>query len=388
MTRHLHTRIALLLFCVAPVLFAPMALAHKASTSYLHLRADGAQLTGRMDLAVRDLDFALQVDANGDGAITWGELKAARPSIEEYLARRLTVSSAGNHCPLAVDDLRVVEHSDGNYAVLTLSGACPSRIAALDIDYELLFDVDALHRGLAAIEFASPRGVESQSALFAPDAHVLHFAPAASTVTRVFRQYFKAGLFHVWSGLDHLLFLAGLFLPAVLRRIHGRWTPVSNLRTALRDTALIVTAFTIAHACTLSLAALGTFTVPSRVVESAVALTVLFAGLNNLVPMVYRDLFWLSGVFGLIHGAAVASALIDLGLPATGRVWALLAFNVGVEAAQLSLLALVIFPAYAMRNTRFYRFGVLSPGSAVVAIVGLCWFVERAFGVYFGVPLP
>jgi len=341
-----------------------------------------------MDLAVRDLDFALQVDANGDGAITWGELEAARPTLEEYLARRFTVSSGGNRCPLAVDDLRVVAHSDGNYAVLTLAGACPRRIVALDIDYELLFDVDALHRGLAAIEFASARRVESQSALFAPDAHVLHFAPAASTHTRVFGEYFKAGLFHVWSGLDHLLFLAGLFLPAVLRRIHGRWTAVSSLRTALRDTALIVTAFTIAHACTLSLAALGTFTVPSRVVESAVALTVLFAGLNNLVPMVYRDLFWLSGVFGLIHGAAVASALIDLGLPATGRVWALLAFNVGVEAAQLSLLALVIFPAYVLRNTRFYRFGVLAPGSAVVAVVGLCWFIERSCGVYFGVPLP
>lgn len=388
MTRQLRTGIALLLFCVAPLLFAPRAVAHKASTSYLHLRAAGEQLTGRMDLAVRDLDFALQVDADGNGAITWGELKAARPSIADYIARRLTVSSAGNRCRLTVDDLRVVAHSDGNYAVLTLAGACPSRIVSLDIDYELLFDVDALHRGLADIEFASPRSVESQSALFAPDAHVLHFAPAASTLTRVFGQYFKAGLIHVWSGLDHLLFLAGLFLPAVQRRIHGRWTPVSNLRTALRDTALIVTAFTIAHACTLSLAALGTFTVPSRVVESAVALTVLFAGLNNLVPMVYRNLFWLSGVFGLIHGAAVASALIDLGLPATGRVWALLAFNVGVEAAQLSLLALVIFPAYTLRNTRFYRFGLLSPGSAVVATVGLCWFVERAFGVYFGMPLP
>lgn len=379
---------ALAMFCVATLVFSPPALAHKASTSYLHLRADGNTLTGRLDLAVRDLDFALQIDANEDGAITWGELKAARPRIEDYVSQRIDVTSSGKRCPLAVEDFRVVEHSDGHYAVLMLSGSCPSRIAALDIDYRLLFDVDALHRGLAAIEFVSTRGLESQSALFAPDAHTLKFAPAASTLTRVFGQYFKAGLFHVWSGLDHLLFLAGLFLPAVLRRIHGRWTPVPNLATALRDAALIVTAFTIAHACTLTLAALGTFTVPSRAVESAVALTVLFASLNNLVPMVYRDLFWLSGVFGLIHGAAVASALIDLGLPATGRVWALLAFNVGVEAAQLSLLALVIFPAYAMRKTRFYRFGVLSPGSAIVAVVGLCWFIERAFGIYFGVPLP
>jgi hypothetical protein len=373
------------ILCLGGLLFAVVAQAHKASTSYLHVRADGSSLAVQWDIAVRDLDYAIGLDANGDAAVTWGEIKGARARIADYALARLTIGSAAGTCNLALEELKVVEHSDGHYAVLYLRGTCREPITALDIDYRLLFDLDALHRGLAGIEFGagSPR-----SALFAPDAHVLHFDRSDGGTARVFGQYFKAGLFHVWSGLDHMLFLAGLFLPAVVRREKGRWVVVRDLRTAVRDTAFIVTAFTLAHALTLSLAATGAFTLPSRWVESAVALTVCFAGLNNLVPMVYRALFWLSAGFGLIHGAAVASALIDLGLPPGERAWALLAFNLGVEAAQLTLLVAVILPSYALRKTAGYRTFVVLPGSALVALVGLCWFIERAFGVYFGVPLP
>jgi hypothetical protein len=374
-----------LLMLVLGLVLSPLASAHKASTGYLHLAARQGNLDGRIELAVRDLDFAMDLDANRDGAVTWGELKAARGRIADYVRDRLSVAAAGGRCELQDRDLKVVSHSDGNYAVLYLSGSCPKDADHLSIDYRLFFDIDALHRGLLALDLQAGG---TQSGVFSPDAHELQFAKFGSDVGRVFVEYFRAGLVHVWSGLDHLLFLAGLFLPAVLRRVHSRWVAVPDVRTALKDTAFIVTAFTLAHACTLTLAATGAFTLPSRLVESAVALTVLFAGFNNLVPLVYRELFWLSGLFGLIHGAAVASALIDLGLPGSGRVWALLAFNLGVEVAQLTLLLVVVIPAFAFRNTGFYRKYLLLPGSAVVAFVGACWFVERACGIYFGVPLP
>ena len=378
-----------LILLVACGAVSPCAFAHKASTSYLHVRAEAQRLDIRWDIAIRDLDTAIGLDADNDGAVTWGELKAAKSRLFDYAASHLRIGSANADCPLLPQDLKVVSHSDGAYAVLLFRADCAGPTRELALDYSLLFEVDALHRGLIVVEFADQgRLLSTQSGIFAPNAHVLKFSAEQSSVARLFGQYFKAGMFHVWSGLDHMLFLAGLFLPAVLRRSKGRWLAVANLRTAVRDTAIIVTAFTIAHACTLSLAATGAFTLPSRWVESAVALTVLFAGLNNLVPMVYRELFWLSAGFGLIHGAAVASALIDLGLPARGRVWSLLAFNLGVETAQLALLAAVIIPAFLMRNTRFYRYWILIPGSTIVAAVGLCWFIERAFGVYFGVPLP
>ena len=377
----------LLLLLVACLFLPPAALAHKASTSYLRLEVDGTNLHGRWDIGLRDLDYAIGLDASGDGELTWGEVRQAQERIGAYALARLAVSADGRPCRLRLDGLRIVEHGDGAYAVLDLGGDCPHTPLSLDLRYGLLFDIDALHRGLLDLRFAGADEGE-RSGLFSPQQPELRFARAHGDPFTVFTQYFHAGLWHVWSGLDHMLFLAGLFLPAVLRRQQGQWLPAPRLGVALRDTAVMVTAFTLAHACTLTLAATGAFTLPSRLVECGVAATVLFAGLNNLVPMVYRELFWLAGAFGLIHGAAVATALIELGLPPGSRVWALLAFNLGVEAAQLSVLLAVIPPSFAFRHSPWYRRLVLVPGSLVVTLAGLAWLIERGLGVDLGVPLP
>ncbi|MDR3415551.1 MAG: HupE/UreJ family protein [Nevskia sp.] len=371
-----------LLLALSLLLCAGTAQAHKASTSYLQLRVDGAQLSGRWDIALRDLDVAIGLDANGDGALTWGEVRNAAGAIEAYALSRLQVEADGQTCHLAADDVRIVAHSDGRYAVLALSGACARPPQALALNYRLLFDVDALHRGLLRLDF---HGV--QSGVFAPDERELHFSAGGSGLA-TFVEYLRAGLFHVWTGLDHMLFLAGLFLPAVLRRNGRAWIAAPGLGPALRETAVMVTAFTLAHACTLTLAATGAFTPPARLVESAVAATVLFAGFNNLVPMVHRKLLYLAGAFGLVHGAAIAGALIELGLPAAGRVWALLAFNIGVEIAQLSVLAAVLPAAFLLRRSHWYRRLVLLPGSALVSVTGLIWLLERGAGLSLGVPLP
>lgn len=367
------------------LIVAGAANAHKASTSYLQLHVDGSRISGQWDIALRDLDHAIGLDADGDGNLTWGEVRRAQSRIDAYALARLHARSSGAMCSLRSTDLQIAGHSDGHYAVLSLEGRCPSAVTALDLDYSLFFDLDALHRGLLNLDLGSAGG--AQSGVFAPDERSLHFE-IAQNHARVFAQYFRAGLFHVWSGVDHMLFLAGLFLPAVLRRQGREWIAAPRLMPALRDTAAMVTAFTLAHACTLTLAAVGVISPPARWVESAVAATVLFAGLNNLTPMVYRELFWLAGLFGFIHGAAVASALVELGLPPGARVWALLAFNLGVEAAQLSVLCVVIPPSFVLRRSPWYRRLALIPGSLCVTLTGLAWLLERGAGIALGVPLP
>ena len=363
------------------VVWAASASAHKASTSYLQLRVNGMEVSGRWDIALRDLDYALGLDTNGDTLLTWGEVRLQQARIADYALRRLTVRTDQDDCQLAVDRLQITEHSDGSYASLALSGHCPHEPVSLSLSYQLLFDVDAWHRGLLNLDF---RG--SQSGVFAPDERVLRYNVAGASSLTVFTQYFRTGIWHVWTGWDHMLFLAGLFLPAVVRRRGGVWQPASSMKVALTDTAVMVTAFTLAHALTLSLAATGLFSPPSRWVESGVAASVMFAGLNNLVPMVYRGLFWLAAGFGLIHGAAIAGALIELGLPPGGRVWALLAFNLGVEAAQLSVLLAVIPLSFICRRSPWYRWLVLIPGSLFITIVGLLWLIQRAFDVDLGIP--
>jgi hypothetical protein len=356
------------------------AVAHQASTSYLQLRVDGKVVSGRWDIALRDLDYALGLDTDNDTALTWGEVRRQQARITAYALGHLALRADQDDCRLAVANLQIADHGDGRYASLALTGECPHEPSGLSLNYDLLFDVDALHRGLLNLDF---RG--SHSGLFAPEEHVLRFNAAGASGFTVFSQYFRAGVWHVWTGWDHMLFLAGLFLPAVLRRRGREWLPASSMKVALTDTGIMVTAFTLAHALTLTLAATGVFAPPTRWVESAVAATVLFAGLNNLVPMVYRGLFWLAGAFGLVHGAAIAGALIELGLPPGSRVWALLAFNLGVEAAQVAVLLIVIPPSFLCRRSVYYRWGVLVPGSLFITIVGALWLTQRAFDIDLGI---
>ncbi|HYI87301.1 MAG TPA: HupE/UreJ family protein [Burkholderiales bacterium] len=354
------------------------ASAHKASTSYLQLSVHGEAVTGRWDVALRDLDYALGLDTDGDTLLTWGEVRHQQSRIAGYALRRLTLRADQDDCRLLVEGLQIADHSDGRYASLTIKGKCPHEPVSLGLHYELLFDVDAQHRGLLNLDF---RG--SHSALLAPEERTVRFNAAGASGFSVFTQYFRAGVSHLWTGWDHMLFLAGLFLPAVVRRRAGTWQPASSLKVALIDTSIMVTAFTLAHALTLSLAATGLFSPPVRWVESGVAASVLFAGLNNLIPMVYRHLFWLAAAFGLVHGAAIAGALIELGLPAGDRVWALLAFNLGVEAAQLAVLLVVIPPSFICRRSRYYRWLVVIPGALIITVVGALWLVQRAFDVDF-----
>jgi hypothetical protein len=143
----------------------------------------------------------------------------------------------------------------------------------------------------------------------------------------------------------------------------------------------VVTAFTLAHSITLSLASLGWLSLPSRWVESVIAASVVLAAANNLFPLVQRRRWLVAFVFGLIHGFGFASVLTELGLPQGALVLSLLGFNLGVEMGQLAIVAAFLPAAYLLRNTSFYRNGIFKSGSVITAVVALFWFVERAFNL-------
>ncbi len=376
-----RTRSAVLLLLA---LTAGRATAHSGSTAYLQATADAAQVELRADYALRDLDDALGLDANDDGRITWGEVQAAAPQLIAYLAPRLSIAGDGQPCVLtAAPELEIVDHADGPYAVFQFTGACRSTPKEWQLNDTALFEFDANHRALARWQ-AGPR---IASAVLGPTNPTLRLSKSTSA-WKTLIGYWREGLAHVWSGWDHMLFITGLFLPAALRRESGRWQPVPRLGPALSDAVKLVTAFTIAHAVTLCLTALGIVSLPTRLVESLVALSVLFAGFNNLVPLASRrGLFVLAWVFGLIHGTAIAGALLELGLPTSGRMVALLGFNIGVETAQLVLVGLVVPLTFALRHWRRYVPIVLLPGSLVVAVAGSIWFINRAFVMGWRLPI-
>ncbi len=358
------------------VLMAGTALAHKSSDSYLTVQAQGDQVSVQWDIALRDIQFAIGLDANGDDQITWGELQQKQRELQAWASSRLSLQRGGA-CTFKPQALQVDEHTDGGYAVLAWSGRCPQQHGPLSIQYSLLFDLDTQHRGLLKLDLD---GV-THSAVLGPQSGVMQFAEA-TTAGAQFVQYLWQGVWHIWIGFDHILFLLALLLPAVLlRRRWGRGSGVhgvSRFKDASLSVLAVVTAFTLAHSITLSLAALQIISLPSRLVESAIAASVVFAAANNLVPMVQGR--WLMAFFfGLIHGFGFASVLTELGLPTGALAVSLVGFNLGVELGQLAIVAVFLPLAFVLRHTPFYQGGVLVGGSWAALLVALAWFVERAF---------
>jgi len=366
--------------------FAGFAHAHKPSDSYLTLAVDGGAVTGHWDIALRDLDFALTLDADGDGAITWGEVRQRHADIAAYAAARLQVTADGSPCTLQVGAQLVDEHTDGAYSVLPLRAQCALPLhqapEALTLRYTLFADLDPQHRGLLNLSALG----QTRTAILGPQAALQTFKLAEASALQQFVDYLHEGVWHIWIGFDHILFLVSLLLPAVgvwAAVTHTgqlpRWQPVSRFSAAFWDVLRIVTAFTVAHSITLSLAVLGLVTLPSRLVESAIAASVVAAALNNIWPLVRGRRWMVAFLFGLVHGFGFASVLADLGLPQGALAVALVGFNVGVELGQLAIVAAFLPLAYAMRRTWFYRRAVLVGGSLLIALLAAIWLVERVF---------
>ncbi|MBV8803869.1 MAG: HupE/UreJ family protein [Sinobacteraceae bacterium] len=368
--------LSILLYVLLAVACAP-AEAHKPSDSYLTLSVAGQSVSGRWDIALRDIDFAIGLDANGDGNITWGELRARHADIAAYALARLMLVADGARCDPHAISHRVDTHTDGAYEVLYFSADCPAIPHELRVRYRLFFDLDPQHKGLLKLD---ANGV-TRSAIFSVTSAEQGFDLARASRIGQFLQYAVEGVFHIWTGYDHILFLLSLLLPAVLVRQAGGWRAVASLRPAFVEVFRVVTAFTLAHSITLSLATLGVVRPPSRWVESAIAASVLIAALGNLFSFADRRRWAIAFAFGLIHGFGFAAVLSDLGLQRQELLLGLVGFNLGVEAGQMVIVAGFLPVAFALRGTWVYRYVTLVGGSVAIAAIAAVWLTERAFDI-------
>lgn len=444
-----------LVLLVAGALSSAPALAHKESDAYLTLatsRADRHAIEGQWDIALRDLDFALGIDDNRDGAITWGEVRAHRAEIERYALARLVIRGDGLTCELHPRAQAIDEHTDGAYDVIFFRAVCdkdiPSRLA---VDYALFRDIDPYHRGIVTIH---ADGVTT-GAVLGPENPKTTLDLRAPDRWKQFGSFVTDGIWHIWTGVDHLLFILSLLLPAVMirRRVsaadggrwdvapggsahgvrtvwrervasvmgrvigtgnHGReglevaglgvanlgigaavaivdtasqpreryeWFPVASWWRAFIDVVKVISAFTLSHSVTLTLAVLGIVDLPSRLVESAIALSIIVAAANNLFPVVRQRVWLIAFAFGFVHGLGFASALSGLQLPPLSMAASLGGFNVGVEIGQEAIVLTVMPLAFLARGTRFYRDGVLRWGSLLIIALAAGWLIQRAFNV-------
>ena len=357
------------------VLGTPLVHAHKPSDSYLTLKVGEGAIAGQWDIALRDIDFAIGLDADGDGNITWGEVRAKHAEIAAYALARLAISADGAPCATAAGQQLIDNHTDGAYTVLKLRIDCPRTPTQLAVTYKLFSDIDPQHRGLLNLESHGA----TRTAILGPQAPTQAFELKEISRLQQFLDYGREGVWHIWVGFDHILFLLALLLPAVLVWHQHFWRAAPRFRDAFWDVFKIVTSFTVAHSITLSLATLGVIALPSRWVESAIAASVVVAALNNVIPVFHGRRWMVAFAFGLIHGFGFASVLADLGLPQGTLVLALVGFNVGVECGQLAIVAVFLPIAFFLRRTALYQKLILVGGSSMIVVIAGVWFSERAF---------
>jgi hypothetical protein len=346
----------LLLGAVLVVLCARATSAHPAPFSFLDLVIRDDAVYGTLALHVVDVAYELKIDP-ADRLLEPAEIARARAGVVALLEPRLRVRAdvAG-----PVEWLGM-EPAPDKHAVL-LRFRIPVRPGALYV-HSHLFPYDPVHQTF--VNIYEGRELRQQLIFNAGSDEYVYYTGTTQGAFAVMRTFIPAGIHHIMIGPDHVLFLIGLLL------LGGSWLALVK----------IVTAFTIGHSITLSLAALNIVTPSPRLIEPAIALSIIFVGADNLVRGTGRDVrAWVALAFGLIHGFGFANVLREFGLPGQALGWSLFSFNFGVEIGQLGIVLLVATALELIRRrSHVLGYRVAWAGSIVVIAAGTYWFVERVF---------
>jgi len=382
--------------------------AHAPNQSYIFLRVYESGIEGRFEITSDDLNkvFNLQLERG----LSVEDVRPYHDQIKQfYLERTGFKSEAGVH-RVIFGDLGIMSIPMGDYIQVHFTLENTEEVPDfLQIHYDVLFDKDPTHMGLQVVEYNWKAGVHNDEAnvtlTFGPGSTEGELDLTQSSVMQGVMAMIKSGMHHIFIGLDHILFLLALLLPAVVYRVkqspvedmqsnqlHAvaipgflkpyvtKWIPYESFRSSFMYVVKIVTFFTIAHSITLSLAALDLVRLPSAFVESIIALSIALAAVNNIYPLLQHGKEWLIAfAFGLFHGFGFASVLADLGFGGDFLTWSLLGFNVGVEVGQL-IIVILIFPVlFLLRRTKLYT-PILTYGSVLLILIALSWFFDRSMG--------
>jgi hydrogenase/urease accessory protein HupE len=353
-------RLALLLMMA--VLPVRAASAHPAPFSYVDVRLTDGGLEG--SLVLHDFDVAHDFGVEPPERLLDPAFALAyREPLARLMDSRFALVADGVPVALTWTEFETLPDRQSVRLGFRAAGSRPSRIR---VD-AVLFPYDPVHQTF--LNVYEDGALRHQAILNGTDSTAEYYAGTWQGSLAVVGVFLPAGIEHILIGPDHVLFLVGLLL----------------LGGSLWRLATIVTAFTIGHSITLSLAALDVVSPPSSLVEPAIALSIVFVGADNLLVQKdaarARDIRpWIAGVFGLIHGFGFASVLEEFGLPPTALGWSLFSFNAGVEVGQLLIVFAVALALRAVqrRHPRVVRPLVVA-GSVLVIAAGSYWFVERVF---------
>lgn len=354
--------LCLVVICFASSV-ASLAFAHQTGRSFCTVRT----VAGGVDVTT-ETAFSHLAPAGGLVGQSLGDeqVNRARQKLIDELKRDVTARSTGGACTPSEPSFEL-SNRDGERAVsMKLGFSCPSGVVTLRNAWR--FQGDPLAENVCAID--------GSAWVFRPGLEEREVGTPPS-FSRMLGNFVRLGTHHVFSGIDHVLFVIALLVAA------ARASRDEKLGKGLKSVAGVVTGFTLGHSVTLIAAGLDLVRLDSRITESVIALSIVVVGVENIVR---KEVSWralTATLFGLVHGFGFASVLAETELPPRGAVWALLSFNVGIELAQLSIVA-VVFPLLALAARKsWYEKRVLVPISGIVALLATIWFVKRATGAEF-----
>jgi hydrogenase/urease accessory protein HupE len=347
--------LGLLVFAYASLL-SGSARAHAVGLSRGEYALSGRDVLALYVFSGAELGAALpSIDTDHDRALSPAELRAARGSIERGIVAATVVKADGASCPPRLES---VESGLGDAVQVRAAFSCDLPPRVLTIDCLFLGALPAGHRHLATVRMGA---LERSFIVVSANEHVELDSGTEARSRPAFGAMVWTGVRHIWTGYDHLAFLLGLLL----------------LGGSVRALVGVVSAFTVAHSITLALAVLHVVSVRPGIVEPAIALSIAYVGIENLWAVDPSRRWRITFPFGLLHGFGFASALMELDLP-TGRVWpALVAFNLGVELGQLTVLALVLPGILWARRSAWFRTSGVRGLSVALSVAGCVWFVIR-----------
>ncbi len=376
-------------FCLALslALFLPAdTLAHARGEDYIFLSFHQDSIEGLFEIHFEDLEGKLSLDVDADEALALAGIEKSAQRVQAYVDERFAIAPHGGS-PYEIEFLHqtvtvLPQGTFGQYHFRIDSGPLPDK---LDLRHDMFYEGDRLHRGLVLVEYNAKTNTtypgEYTAMVFSPtnQEQTLDLTDIPSLMGP--KQMIPQGVLHIWIGIDHILFLLALMLSTVLVRQEGQWKPVEKFSGALWNLLKIVTVFTIAHSVTLLLAALSIVSLPSRLVESVIALSIILVAANNIFATVKEGSLWIILGLGLFHGLGFASVMSHLPFRMVDLLWVVIGFNVGVELGQIAIVA-VIFPIlFLLRRTRFYEPVILKGISALLMLIAGWWFVQRAFEI-------
>lgn len=367
-------RIALALALL--VAFGGDASAHQSAIKYTDVTVEKERAVVRVTIAPSDVTQPLGLDEKATPTLAEAMAPATLDRVTAFVASWIALRTPdGATCEIASP--RAALDADGKLIDVTWDVTCAEPIEKLVVDFTRFFALDQRHEAIVSVhapgERVEPIVVRSSDP-------ILNVTPGETTSIL---GWIRHGMDHIYGGLDHVAFVLALLLIVAIQRPGGKgeeW----KLRSpwlAIKQTALIITAFTIAHSVSLIAASLGYISLPSRFVESMIAASIVYTALEDIIRPDVRWRYALTFAFGLIHGLGFASMLAEL-LPEEQVVVPLLAFNIGVELGQLSIVVVAIPILWGLARlvgpARYRR--VVVPVAAVpLALLGIKWLIERVF---------